>query len=141
MLLKFNILGEPVAKQSARFKIVNNHIMSHKTEKVLRNEKSIAVQVLQQLPKGFKPLTGGIKVNCLIFKFPPIKSLPKKQKTVNGFIHKTTKPDLQDNLMKPLFDAMEKIVYLNDSQICIIENCQKIYNDVPGIYIELEEVC
>lgn len=52
---------------------------------------------------------------------------------------KETKPDT-DNLDKALKDCMEKLGFFkNDAQICV-EHIEKFYNDVPGVYIQLEEI-
>jgi len=57
----------------------------------------------------------------------------------HGWVHKykTTKPDL-DNLEKMLWDAMEGIVFINDSLICEKHNVIKTYGDTPGYSIILE---
>lgn len=52
---------------------------------------------------------------------------------------KVTRPDT-DNLDKALKDCMEKLGFFqNDAQVCV-EHIEKFYNDVPGIYIQLEEL-
>jgi Holliday junction resolvase RusA-like endonuclease len=53
--------------------------------------------------------------------------------------YKETRPDLQDNLMKMTSDAMNGIVYTDDSRICKTET-QKIYGLVPRIEIEIYEL-
>ena len=52
--------------------------------------------------------------------------------------YKTTKPDITDNLAKMLFDCLEGIVYINDSQICEMYDVKKIYGFQPGIYLTIE---
>lgn len=54
----------------------------------------------------------------------------------NGFtVPKITKPDLTDNLSKGVFDALEGIVFLNDSQIFAVKESYKLYSEKPGIRI------
>ncbi len=52
---------------------------------------------------------------------------------------KETKPDT-DNLDKALKDCMETLGFFkNDAQVCV-EHIEKFYNDVPGIYVQLENL-
>ena len=43
-----------------------------------------------------------------------------------GLIYKTSRPDLQDNLCKGLFDALSGIVFKDDSQIVKVNNLKSI---------------
>ncbi len=52
---------------------------------------------------------------------------------------KATKPDTE-NLDKALKDCMEALGFFkNDAQVCV-EHIEKFYNDVPGIYVQLENL-
>lgn len=53
-------------------------------------------------------------------------------------VYKATKPDLTDNLNKGVFDALQGIIYANDSQIISMDDVKKIYGQRPRIDIELE---
>ena len=53
-------------------------------------------------------------------------------------VYKATKPDLTDNLNKGVFDALQGIIYANDSQIISMDNVKKIYGLLPRVEIELE---
>lgn len=53
--------------------------------------------------------------------------------------YKDTKPDT-DNLNKMLKDEMERLgFFVNDSRVAS-EIIEKFWNDIPGIYIELEKL-
>jgi len=140
--MTITILGIPFSKQSAR------HTKSgivYQTKKVKDAENNVRWQVIKQLSKGFIPYSKGVKVSKLWYIFPPTKQLLGSQKRVKQlesgklFI-KTTKPDLTDNLNKGLFDAMQGIVYNNDSQICEMTNVMKCYGLRPRIEIEIGEI-
>lgn len=142
--MKFIILGTPQPKQSARFKSVKmgakTFMKSYQPEAVVQNERNIAFDVKSQLPAGFKPFTEALKVTML-FVFPPLSSWTKKKHAemeAGKCIYKTTKPDI-DNLQKSVCDAMQGIVYINDSQISDMR-CTKIYGSVPMIEIEITEL-
>jgi Holliday junction resolvase RusA-like endonuclease len=88
-------------------------------------------------------MQGGIIINRLHYVFPPPKSIKKSllhQIEGGGIVPKTTRPDLTDNLQKGLIDSMHGIVFLDDSQICEMNNVKKYYGLRPRIEIELEEI-
>lgn len=143
----FLIKGEPKPKQSARFRIAGKgekpFVMSYQKKSVKQAEQDIISQILGQLPKDFVPFTGKLAIKKLHYVFAPIKSLKKADlQLINSGIavYKSTKPDLTDNLSKGLFDALEGIVYLNDSQICSIDNVRKFYGNVPRTELVIEEI-
>lgn len=143
--MRLTILGVPQPKQSARFKSIKagnkTFIKAYKDDKVEINERNIRYDVKSQLPNGFKPFDTALAVKVL-FVFPPLKTFSTKtleEMEAGKRIYKTTKPDLTDNLMKGLFDAMEGVVYINDSRVCKISSA-KLYGKVPRIEIEITEI-
>jgi len=141
------IPGVPQPKQSVRSRIVNvgdkSFVKHHQTSKVIEAERNIRAIVIPQLPTGFVPFSKGINVTKLHYSFPPLKSFSKKiiAKIDSGHeVVKTTKPDLTDNLNKGVFDALEGLVFINDSQICGLNNCKKFYSNTPGISLVMEEL-
>lgn len=161
--LSLFIKGIPFAKQSARFhsmvrlssgkttnfdnfKKYHSHdhdayilTKSYQKKEIKEKEQDIRQQVISQLPFDFKPFDCPLIVEKLDFIFPPLKSFNNTIK--NGLlnpkfiIYKITKPDINDNLNKGLFDAMEGVVFLNDSQIVEMRNVRRIYGPIPGIDI------
>lgn len=143
--MKLVILGTPQPKQSARFramKMGNKTIMkSYQKKDVVQNERNIAFDIKSQLPKDFIPYDTAIGVS-VVFVFPPLSSWSKKTlEAMNkgNTIFKPSKPDLTDNLMKGLFDAMGGIVFTDDSRICKVDS-KKIYGNKPRIEIEFYEL-
>ena len=66
------------------------------------------------------------------------KTFTKAQRKLiedGGIVYKDTKPDITDNLMKGVADALEGIVYVNDSRICKVAS-QKIFGVKPRIEIK-----
>ncbi|MCQ4139202.1 RusA family crossover junction endodeoxyribonuclease [Chryseobacterium sp. EO14] len=146
MKLMLKILGIPQPKQSARFAIRKgksgrNFLQKYQGKEVVQNERNIAYDVKSQLPAEFIPYSGALKVKAL-FVFPPLKGFAKAK--INAIasgstIYKTTKPDLTDNLMKGTMDALNGIVFTDDSVIAKVES-EKIYGMVPRIELEFEEL-
>lgn len=141
--MKLIIIGEPKGKQSAKFHRIGNFVKSYQPQDVIKNENNIRAQIVTQLPKDFVLWTKGVRVKSLLYVFTPLKTLKKSFRKVidnGGYLYKTTKPDLTDNLNKSLFDAMQGVVYENDSLICDTCNVRKVYGRMPRIEIEMEEI-
>lgn len=141
--MKLFIPGIPFSKQSMRVARIGNFIRTYQPAKIIKAEQTVKAVVISQLPDGFKPFQGPIIVKSIVYTFPPLKGFSRakmRSLEARNRIYKTTKPDLSDNLNKGLFDALEGVVYMNDSQICEIRNIRKVYGLCPGIEIEIEEV-
>ena len=150
MELEFFFPGIPFAKQGDRSRIdrkigddmtVQNYIHHYQSPGVKANERFVKISAWNQLPKPFTPIKDPIAVTELVFIFPPLKSMSKQtiaEIESGEVVYKTTKPDLTDNLSKGLFDALQGVVYLNDSQICAMDNVKKIYGEQPGIRLKLK---
>lgn len=145
MGLKLVIKGVPQPKQSARFRIVKTKdkqfVQSYQSKEVVDNERNIAFDIKSQLPIDFIPFSSAIGMKA-IFIFPPLSSWPKKkiqELSQGSVIFKDTKPDLTDNLMKGLCDAMSGIVFIDDAKIAEVKT-RKIYGFVPRIEIEFYEL-
>ena len=64
------------------------------------------------------------------------KSLAKKRRILK--LPKVTKPDLQDNLNKAFFDALEGLIYVQDQNIVEIKNMAKYYGPEDKIKVQFE---
>lgn len=101
----------------------------------------IKLAATQQLPQNFQIFTGAVEL-IVRFTFPPLKSFSKKKLQeieTGGTFYKTTKPDLQDNLMKGLCDALTGVIWNDDAQICIV-NTRKVYGKKGNISIIVREI-
>lgn len=143
--IKMIIPGIPKPKQSARFRIAKfgtgkQFIQSYQPKEIVEEERSIRLVIKEQLPKDFVILKGEVVVTKLHYVFPPLSNFSQRLRneiSAGKIIYKTTKPDLTDNLNKGLFDAMQGIIFLNDSQICELNNVKKFYGYDPRTEIEL----
>lgn len=111
-MIKIQLEGMCVAKQSFR---ANRNVFM-KDKKVADYQKYVASIAKIHMGDN-KPLEGPLSV-CLIAYFEIKKSYSKKKIAAikNGTVFPTMKPDC-DNLGKGILDAMNKIVYNDDSQI------------------------
>lgn len=141
--MKLIIYGEPKAKQSAKFAKIGKFMKSYQPKAVVNAEANIKMQILEQLPKDFMLFTGNVAVKKLHYVFSPLKSFTKKKMALinsGEIVYKNTKPDLSDNLSKMLFDAMQGIIYDNDSRVISMDDVKKYYGNRPRIEIIIEEI-
>jgi len=84
-------------------------------------------------------IDGMVKVNILFrYKLPQSASKEDRDRVESGMaIRKATKPDV-DNILKQLLDAMNGIVYTDDSQIVEIK-ASKWYSKKDEVIITIEE--
>ena len=123
---------EPLAKQSARFNPVTGS--AYQPAKVKKY-----VLLLKEILKAKMPLDpydGTLEI-MVCFSFPWLSKHTKKQRA-EGYLFKSTKPDL-DNLCKPLFDAMNGIIIKDDGRLSRVDAC-KIYSDEAYISVILSRV-
>ena len=92
-----------------------------------------------------EPLSGPLKID-VTFYMPIPKSRKTSRKDATGKRKQypvshgqshIAKPDI-DNLIKGLFDALNKNVWNDDNQICEVKS-KKVYGDIPGIEFSLLE--
>jgi Holliday junction resolvase RusA-like endonuclease len=129
--MKLTILGEPIAKGRPRLTTFGGHARAYTPKATRDAETNIRAQIVNQLPKDYIPAAGAIFVNILIHRRKPT-STPKKVR------HAIKKPDL-DNYLKTVLDAMNTIVFKDDSQIITI-HASKVFGDKPRIEIDIGEV-
>lgn len=132
----FTILGIPTPKQSFRFTKTGH---KYQTSKVVQDESNTRAQIVAKLPKKFSILDEPLKMEAeYVFPFP--SSFSKKNillaKSGKRF-YKSTKPDISDNLNKGYLDAMQGVVFLNDSLVCEIR-AVKYYGFTPKVVIKIE---
>ena len=133
LTLEYNI--RPLAHQS--FRIGRNGI-KYKPKKVKDYQNIIQILTIVQLPKDFNIIPSGstIFVNYIEYIYAYPKSMAKYKREKKQF--KTTKPDLQDNLNKAFFDALEGLIYEQDQNIVVINKMSKFYGEFDKIMVQFE---
>ena len=132
--LKLILQGQPMAKQSVR-KGKNKRTgkdVYYQPESKKNRLESYVFQINSQLPKGFVMFTKRVHIQRIEFMFEPLAKHLKSKKTMKlfnggGTIEKTTAPDLHDNLKKLPFDSMNKLVWKDDSLVCIERETSKVF--------------
>ena len=128
---------EPKAVQSARFFRRGAAICSFQPQKVVDYKKNLRIQAINQLPQGFQPFNEPLMLQAEI-AFAPPQSMRKRdyKRMVDGeVIPKATRPDV-DNLTKGLFDAMNKVLWVDDALV-VDYHIRKRYAETPFIRISV----
>lgn len=85
------------------------------------------------------PICGPLQMDISFYlKIPKSTSKAKRKQMLNGKIKHIKKPDV-DNLVRPIFNALAKIVYNDDSQLCNV-NISKYYSDNPRIVVKISDL-
>lgn len=135
-MIKLSFPVTPKACQSFRFTKTGRR---YQPKEVLQFKRLIS-QIASCQYNG-EPLKGPIGIYA-VFNFKYLKSFSKKKIEYlesGGAIHKTTKPDLTDNLMKGFIDALAGIVFEQDQQICVVHS-RKVYALEDGIELTAFEI-
>lgn len=136
MIISLEIPGDPVSKQSFRY---TRSGIKYKDKKVVVQEAYIKLIATSVKPETL--LMGPLRVSIIVYISMPRYILNSKKKRAFAIAQKllpTKKPDC-DNITKLILDALEKVIYNNDSQICVY-NFQKFYSDNPRTEIIIEEL-
>lgn len=122
--LEFEIL--PVSKERPRFSKVNGIVRVRTSTKTRSFERTIAALARKQLT-ACKPFEKLIVANVdFHFKRPKHTKLSTPKKDI-------------DNLMKSLFDALNEVAYLDDTQIVEV-HARKSWASEDKIFLELIEL-
>lgn len=136
-MIQFVYYGDIKGKGRPRFRNAGKFIQTYTDSKTREYESSLKEAYLSANQEAFLN-----PEEALIFKmkvFQPIpKSTSKKKKSemLQGRIRPSKKPDI-DNILKSVFDSLNKIAFYDDTQIIEI-NASKYYSDIPRIEIEIE---
>lgn len=115
MEIQFVIPGIPIAQPRQRHRVVNGHAQNYTPAQHPVNEfKRAAALAVARVYQG-SPLDGPLSME-IVFVMPRPSRLVWKTRPMPRQWH-TAKPD-RDNLMKSLQDALNGLLYKDDSQLC-----------------------
>ncbi|HZK19518.1 MAG TPA: RusA family crossover junction endodeoxyribonuclease [Treponemataceae bacterium] len=119
-MIKFVVLGKPYGKQRPRFS--NGRVYNPPRNR----EYEKWVQLNCRMKYKGNPITEPVIAEITAY-YPIPKSYTKKQRQaiLQGELLPTVKPDA-DNIEKAIYDALNGIAYIDDSQI-IDQRCRKVY--------------
>jgi Holliday junction resolvase RusA-like endonuclease len=132
--IALTIPGEPQGKQRPRVSKFGTY-----TPKKTVNYETYIKELFAIKYPNFIPLEGPLKMELYIYVLIPSSASKKKIRLMeNGELLPTKRPDV-DNIEKLVFDALEKLAYKNDSQICRVTKI-KDYSRRPRLEITILEL-
>ena len=136
-MIEFVIPGEPVAQGRPRATTIGGRVRMYDPAKSKNYKKHVSAIAKLNAPK--KPLETPLRVKLDIYR-PMLKSMSKKRRELaNARIYRPiTKPD-NSNYAKGIEDALNGIIYKDDSQIVDLI-VRKYYSDDPRVEVLIEEV-
>lgn len=140
------VTGHPVAKARARASVVprkgggfvtdktGRPLLHHHTPEKTRKWESEARELARHEMGQDQPIAAPVFLTVTAF-FAPAQSWPnwKRDAALAGMIGHTSKPDA-DNILKAAKDALNGIVWLDDSQV-IQTQVAKAYSHRPRVHI------
>lgn len=134
-MIKFEILGTPVAKARPRLGKYGNTYTPTKTT----NYESLVKYTFKSNFPDHKPYLGIVEANITaIFEVPKSYSKKKTKELLETHDNYTNKPDL-DNIAKIILDSLNKIAYQDDSQVTVL-HLNKEYGEQAKVIVELKEI-
>ena len=137
-MVNFSIDGPPHGKGRPRFRRFGNFVQTY-TDAKTKSYETLVKEAATKAMGSSQPLEGPVKLD-LIIRLPVPKSYPKKRSEacLNGSEWPIKKPDW-DNVAKSVADAMNDIVFLDDTQI-VIARVVKTYSAEAGVDVQVSEV-
>ena len=137
-IVAFTVDGIPHGKGRPRFRSLGKFVQTYTDAKTKSYESKIKDAAKQAMGSS-DPLEGPVRLDLLI-KLPVPKSYPKKRSEacLSGSEWPTKKPDW-DNVAKSIADAMNDVVFLDDTQI-VVAKVSKRYSAEPGVDVRISEI-
>lgn len=137
MKLDFHVPGPVVGKGRPRIGRVGAHARMFTPEKTVRYENLVAYAAHEAMRDAcYTIMESSLQVNILVaVAIPHSWSKKKRSEALVGALLPTSKPDL-DNYAKAACDAMNGIVYKDDSQVATLV-VKKRYRETPGLWVSV----
>lgn len=137
MQIMFTVYGEPVAKGRPRFSTLGKYPVAFTPEKTKKYEYEVGMMAKAAMGAS-KALEGALEAFIYVtFPVPASYSKKRTEACLNETEKHTKKPDL-DNVVKSVIDGMDKIVFLNDSQITSI-HATKVYGEIAKVEVMVRQ--
>jgi Holliday junction resolvase RusA-like endonuclease len=127
----FTVEGPPQGKGRPRFRRAGNFVQTYTDSRTKAYEQTIRAYA-QRAMGSTRPLEGAVAVDLFI-RLPTPSSASKrlKEALLRNEQLPTKKPDI-DNVIKIYLDAMNGIIYEDDTQVVRL-SAKKGYSLVPGV--------
>ncbi|CUB08538.1 RusA family crossover junction endodeoxyribonuclease [Bacillus thuringiensis] len=136
-MIKFTVLGEPVAQGRPRAGIRNGKISMRDPMKSRNFKQYVRLVASQNAPEEL--LEGPLFLEVKVYK-PLLKKFSKKKRleAEQGLIRPATKPDV-DNYAKGILDGLNSVLWKDDNQVVDL-HVSKWYSEKPRIEVTVKEL-
>lgn len=136
-MIEFIIPGDPIPQGRPRAARNGRKIIMYDPKESREYKQYVSLIARQHAPKTL--LEGPLSVRMKIYRQIP-KSTTKKDRALifEGKKRPITKPDT-DNYTKSVLDALNGIIYKDDSQVTDLY-ASKYYSDDPRVEIKVQEI-
>jgi Holliday junction resolvase RusA-like endonuclease len=135
--IMFKVPGTPKGKGRPKFAKRGNKVITRTPDDTVVYENLVKIKA-EEAMQGRELFSGRVSLEARMgFAIPESWSKKKKAQALAGEISPTGKPDI-DNVIKALGDAMNGVVFKDDSQICAVR-ASKYYGASVGITVFVEE--
>ena len=136
LVVTFQVDGDPVPKGRPRFARRGHFVQTYTDSKTIEYETLVAMKARQAIGAS-EPLKGALSVFLYLrYSIPSSYTKKRKEACLNG-LEFPKRIDI-DNVYKSITDAMNGIVYLDDSQI-VEAHIKKLYAEEGGANIMVQE--
>lgn len=136
LVVTFTVDGDPVPKGRPRFARRGQFVQTYTDAKTIDYETQVAMRARHAIGST-KPLEGALSVFLYLrYTVPASYSKKRKEACLKG-VEYPKRIDI-DNVYKSVTDAMNGIVYLDDSQI-VEAHIKKVYAEESGANIMVQE--
>lgn len=135
MIYRFEVPGLPIAKSRPRF---NRKTGRTWTPPKTANYESLVSLAYKEVYPDVIPAGEPIRLTVIAY-FPVPKATSKKRLALMlaNLIHHTKRPDV-DNVLKSVQDGLNKVAFMDDSQIWSL-CAEKRYSEYPRVEVIIEE--
>lgn len=136
LIVTFTVDGDPVPKGRPRFARRGQFVQTYTDAKTIDYETHVAMKARLAIGST-EPLKGALTVFLYLrYAVPPSYSKKRKEACLAG-LEFPKRIDI-DNVYKSITDAMNGIVYLDDSQI-VEAHIKKVYAEDAGANVMVQE--
>lgn len=132
-MIEITLAGEPIGKGRPRFVRATGRTYTPEQTASFENKLAWAAQTAM---KGRALLVDAVILSVTAFRsVPPSWSAKKRKAAIDQLLRPTGKPDA-DNVLKLVADALNKVVWADDSQI-VEAHVYKKYSEQPRLEITI----
>lgn len=136
-MIEFVVWGKCFGKGRPRFRKVGKFVQTYTDKETVNYETLVKLSFINS---GCEPYLNDEPLECRLIiyqEIPTSTSNKRKRMMADGKILPTKKPDV-DNVVKSIFDGLNKVAFKDDTQIVEL-HCSKRYSYTPRVEVTFKE--